>query len=338
LAAWSETCGKGSASGCRAIPSVNGRLWDADVVERTDQFARLERVNARDGWKGEAQDFTPWLAGNLDRLGEQLGLALELRETEHGVGRYSLDILADDVTGRLVVIENQLGPSDHDHLGKLLTYCAGTDARVVIWVAAAFTPEHLAAFEWLNRNTSADVGFFAVQVELLRIGDSPLAPHFQPLVRPNEWVKEASPVRQVTEWDWDAYDRDLRVPLQRITIAERIVEGLTAAIDAAQKPWQLKFRKGYAAFQRSGGYNVIVVDVWWNKPVRLAVKLPPSQTPDSLGLSNPFPQLATVWVDYEREWGWTIPSIEAIPDLQVVVQLASQHWGAEPTGVTEGHG
>lgn len=143
-----------------------------------------------------------------------------------------------------------------------------------------------------------------------RIGDSPLAPHFQPLVRPNEWVKEASATRQVTDWGWDAYDQDLHVPQQRISVAKRIVEGVAAAIEETQKPWQAKFRKGYVAFQRAGGYNVIMVDLWWNKPVRLSIKLPASQTPDSLGLSNPFPQLTPVWVEYEREWGWRIPAAE----------------------------
>ena len=136
------------------------------------EFGRLERLSVRLGFDDESKDFTPWLADNLDRLSEQLGLALELREREHQVGKYSLDLLAEDVLGRVVVIENQLEHSDHTHLGQLLTYCAGTDARVVIWVAPSFTAEHLAALEWLNQNTNSDVGFYAVEVELLRIGDS----------------------------------------------------------------------------------------------------------------------------------------------------------------------
>jgi hypothetical protein len=300
-------------------------------MEPSIQFGRLERVSVRDGWKGEAQDFTPWLARNLDRLTEQLGLALELREIEHAVGRYWLDILADDVAGRLVVIENQLGPSDHDHLGKLLTYCAGTDARVVIWVATAFSPEHLAAFEWLNRNTSPDVGFFAVQVELLRIGDSPLAPHFQPLVRPNEWVKEASSTKQATDWGWDAYASDLGIPQQRIALGKRIVDGLAAAIESAQKPWQVKFRKGFVVFQRAGGYNVILVDMLLSKPVRLAIRLPSSHTPETLGLGNPFPHLNPVWIESWHEWGWRVPSAEEIPDLQHVVNLADQYTDSKAT-------
>jgi hypothetical protein len=202
---------------------------------------------------------------------------------------------------------------------------------VVIWVATSFTPEHLAAFEWLNRNTNTDVAFFAAQVELLRIGNSPLAPHFQPLVRPNEWVKEASATRQATDWGWEAYDHDLHVPQERVTIAKRIVEGLATAIEESQKPWQPKFRKGYVAFQRAGGYNVILIDLWGIKPIRLAIKLPASQTPESLNLSNPFPQLTPVWVEYEREWGWRIQSATEIPDLQYVVNLADQYSSTETT-------
>jgi hypothetical protein len=292
-------------------------------VDHLDQFGRLEHVNARDGFKDEAQDFTPWLAGNLDRLGEQLGLALELRETEHHVGRYALDILANDVTGRLVVVENQLGQSDHDHLGKLLTYAAGTDCRVVIWIATSFSSEHIAAFEWLNRTTTAEVGFYAVQVELLRIGDSALAPHFQPLVRPNEVTKAGSTTRQVTGWGWETYDSDLHLPMHRIALAKRIVDGLTAAIEADQRPWQVKFRKGYVAFQRAGPHNVMVVDLVRNRPVRLAIKLPPGRDPDSLSeVTNQLPHLPVVWDASAHEWGWHVQSAEDIPNPEWVVGVA----------------
>ncbi|MGH3187552.1 MAG: hypothetical protein ACRDPY_10725 [Streptosporangiaceae bacterium] len=294
-------------------------------MDHLDQFGRLERVNVRDGFKDEAQDFTPWLARNLDRLGEQLGLALELRETEHPVGRYALDILANDVTGRLVVVENQLGQSDHDHLGKLLTYAAGTDCRVVIWIATSFSAEHIAAFEWLNRTTTAEVGFYAVQVELLRIGDSALAPYFQPLVRPNEVAKAANITRQVTDWGWATYDSDLHLPMHRIALAKRVVDGLTAAIKAYQRPWQVKFRKGYVAFQRAGGYNVMVVDLVRNRPVRLAIKLPSGQDPDSLELTNLLPQLPVVWDASAHEWGWHIESAEDVPNPESVVGMADRY-------------
>lgn len=294
-------------------------------MEIVEQFGRLESVQVRDGFKDEARDFTPWLARNLDRLSEQLGLALEIRETEYAVGRYTLDILANDVTGRIVVIENQLGPSDHDHLGKLLTYAAGTDCRVVIWIATAFSAEHLAAFEWLNRTTTAEVGFYAVQLELLRIGASPLAPFFQPLVRPNEVAKVGSTTRQVTGWAWETYHSELRVPLHRIAVGKRLVEGLTAAIEAANRPWQVKFRSGFISFLRAGDYKVMAIDLVRNKPVRLGIRLPTGKDPESLGLTNPFPQLQAVWDASAHEWGWHIESEKDIPDLQAVVSLANRY-------------
>jgi hypothetical protein len=284
-------------------------------------FGTLGRVSLREGWKDEARDFTPWLAENLERLGEQIGLALELRENEHAVGRYSLDLLAEDVTGRIVIIENQLEPSDHTHLGQLLTYCAGTDARVVVWVAPSFTPEHLAALEWLNQNTNVDVGFFAVEIELLRIGDSPMAPNFRTVLRPNQWVKETRPViAQQGEWNWERYAVEMRIPLERLTVAKRLVEGVSAAI-ADQHAWQPMYRKGYVAFQRAGGYNVLRVDMF-GEFTRLFVKLP--SPPSELELDHLFPELQSVALEEYREWGWRIPTIDAIPDLDRVVEVAAK--------------
>lgn len=113
--------------------------------------------------------------------------------------------------------------------------------------------------------------------------------------------------------------------MHRIALAKRTVDGLTAAIEARQRPWQVKFRKGYVAFQRAGGYNVMVVDLVRNRPVRIAIKLPSGQDPDSLGLINPAPQLPVVWDASAHEWGWHIQSAEAIPDPEIVVGVADQY-------------
>ena len=103
----------------------------------------IERVDIREIWPNEAADFTPWLAENLATLGKALGLDLEFQAQEAPVGGYSLDILARDVqSGRPVVIENQLGQTDHTHLGQLLTYAAGFDANVIVWIAKEFRDEH----------------------------------------------------------------------------------------------------------------------------------------------------------------------------------------------------
>ena len=159
----------------------------------TPNLAKIERVDLREAWPNEARDFTPWLAQNIAELGEALDMDLELQEKEAAVGGYSLDGLATDLRQkRSVVIENQLVPSDHDHLGKLLTYAAGYDANVVIWLTQEFRDEHRQALDWLNQRTGEDTEFFGVVVELLRIDESRLAPQFRTVSFPNGWKKEAA--------------------------------------------------------------------------------------------------------------------------------------------------
>lgn len=157
----------------------------------TTKLSKLERVPLRAAWKHEATDFTPWLAQeeNLTSLADVLELPeLALVATEHWVGDFKLDILCSSDEEQ-VIIENQLEKTNHNHLGQILTYAAGTDARKVIWVAESFRPEHIAALEFLNQNTTENLGFFAVEIELWRIGESPLAPKFEVVVKPNNWAK-----------------------------------------------------------------------------------------------------------------------------------------------------
>ena len=156
----------------------------------TPNLAKIERVDLREAWPNEARDFTPWLAENLDQLGDALGLRLEWQQTEAEVGSYSLDLLARDVVGdRPVIVENQLEPTNHDHLGKLLTYAAWYEANVVVWLTNEFSEEHLQAMHWLNQRTSEGTEFFGVVVELWRIGDSPYAPHLKVVAAPGELRK-----------------------------------------------------------------------------------------------------------------------------------------------------
>jgi hypothetical protein len=157
----------------------------------TKNLSKLERVSLREAWKHEAGDFTPWLAeeDNLNTLAEALGLSeLELVATEHWVGDFKLDILCTDGEDQ-VIIENQLEKTNHSHLGQIIAYAAGIGAKKVIWIAESFRPEHSSALQFLNDNTTEDLAFFAVEVELWRIGDSPLAPKFEVVVKPNDWVK-----------------------------------------------------------------------------------------------------------------------------------------------------
>ena len=155
----------------------------------TANLAKIERVSdLRATWPNEAQHFTPWLAENIAELGEALGMDLELQQIEAPVGGYSLDILATDLnSNRPVIIENQLEVTNHGHLGQLLTYAAGFDAEAVVWVTREFRDEHRQALDWLNQRTGEDTQFFGVEVELWRIGESPLAPHFRMVVSPNDW-------------------------------------------------------------------------------------------------------------------------------------------------------
>jgi hypothetical protein len=159
-------------------------------VTQAVQFGRLEAVSLRTAWALEATAFTPWLAENLDRLGEALGIPLEHVETEARVTTYSADILARNaVDGSNVLIENQLEESDHNHLGQIMTYLAGLSATTVVWVAPKFREAHLSAIKWLNKNTAEPFSFFAVEIRVVRIGNSPLAPVFDIIERPNAWER-----------------------------------------------------------------------------------------------------------------------------------------------------
>lgn len=185
-------------------------------MSKNKPLSKLERVPLREAWKHEAGEFTPWLAetDNLNALADALGLSELVKvATEHWVGDFKLDILCTDGEDQ-VIIENQLEKTNHSHLGQLLAYAAGVSAKKVIWIAESFRPEHASALQFLNDNTTDDLSFFAVEVELYRIGDSPLAPKFEVAVKPNDWAKSgreqaraassASPTKQLQQQFWMA--------------------------------------------------------------------------------------------------------------------------------------
>jgi len=159
-------------------------------------FGKLKLLDVRDKWPNEATDFNPWLAKdeNLSELGSALGIDLEFEDTEVPIGPYSADILAKDAgTGRYVVIENQLGKTDHDHLGKSLTYASILNATVVVWIAGDFTEEHKKTLDWLNDVTSEEVTFFGVRLELWQIDNSKPAFRFNIISRPVGIIKPPPP-------------------------------------------------------------------------------------------------------------------------------------------------
>ena len=156
------------------------------------ELAKIEQVDLREAWSNEAANFTPWLEVNMDQLGDALGIELEVQQREASVGTFSLDLLARDVgNNRPVIVENQLEPTDHSHLGQLLTYAAGYDASAIVWIAKEFRDEHRAALDFLNGRTGEDTEFFGVVVELWKIENSRPAPHFMVVSAPNDWQKQA---------------------------------------------------------------------------------------------------------------------------------------------------
>ncbi len=154
-----------------------------------EELSRLEVVELRDVWPDEAQDFTPWLAknDNISLLGETLGIELAPERKEIGVGDFKADILCKNEDDSWVVIENQLEKTDRDHLGKILTYSAGLNAKTVIWIAKEFRDEHRAALDQLNEITNDEYSFFGVEIKLWKIANSSPAPRFEIVIKPNNW-------------------------------------------------------------------------------------------------------------------------------------------------------
>lgn len=155
-------------------------------------FGTLKEItDLRSIWPHEALNFTPWVAENVDLLADAVGLDITVDETESSVGDFNVDIYASETgTDRKIIIENQLEDTDHDHLGKLITYASGKGADVVIWVVKHAREEHKAAVEWLNNHTDDKIGFFLCEIKLFQIGDSQIAPAFTVVERPNDWTKE----------------------------------------------------------------------------------------------------------------------------------------------------
>lgn len=152
----------------------------------------LKKLDLRSVFPDEAADFTPWLAEqqNLTKLADELGLELELEGIEYKVGSFEADILARDVgTEERVIIENQIEKTNHDHLGKIITYAAGIGAKTIVWVAKEITSEHKQALQWLNEVCNQEINFFGVEIKVFQIGNSEPAIKFDVTCSPNEWSK-----------------------------------------------------------------------------------------------------------------------------------------------------
>ncbi|SDY25807.1 hypothetical protein [Citreimonas salinaria] len=166
-------------------------------------FGRLVDLPLREAWKHEALEFTPWLAENIDHLSDAIGIPLELTGQEVRVESFAADILARNPSDdSVVLIENQLEQTDHTHLGQIMTYLAGLEAQTVVWIAPEFRQPHLSAIRWLNEHTADGFSFFAVKARVVRIGDSPFAPIFEVVEKPNDWDRE---IKRKASTDGSAY-------------------------------------------------------------------------------------------------------------------------------------
>lgn len=163
------------------------------------KLGKLQEVDIRKVWTHEQYDFSKWLSAeeNIQELGNTLNLSLTDIETEKFVGSYRCDILCrDEITGKVVLIENQLEQTNHDHLGKILTYASGLDASVVVWVVASARDEHASAIEWLNKHTDDSISFFLIEIHAYKIGNSEPAPQFKIIEQPNDFAKAVKRIAQ----------------------------------------------------------------------------------------------------------------------------------------------
>lgn len=161
------------------------------------KLGKLKEIDIRSVWSHEQYDFSKWLAAeeNIKELGDTLNLSLTDVETEKFVGNYRCDILCkDEITGKAVLIENQLEATNHDHLGKIITYASGLDASVVVWIVSSAREEHASAIEWLNKHTDDELSFFLIEVHAYTIGDSEPAPMFKIIEQPNDFVKSVKAI------------------------------------------------------------------------------------------------------------------------------------------------
>lgn len=167
------------------------------------ELGKMKRISdLRTVWPHEANDFTKWLAedANLEELSNAVGIDIDLEERESSVGSFNVDLYATESgSGRKIIIENQLEDTNHDHLGKLITYASGKGAEVVIWIVKRARDEHRQAIEWLNQHTDSNIGFFLVEIELWQINDSLLAPKFNVVEKPNDWAKTMKSIEGMSE-------------------------------------------------------------------------------------------------------------------------------------------
>ena len=154
------------------------------------KLGTIKKVDLRNIWKKEDKEFTPWLKENIESLSEKLAIEIIDIQTEENIGDFKLDIIGKDAnSNKFIAVENQLELTDHTHLGQLITYSAGINAGIIVWIAKELREEHIRALEWLNENSIPDILFFGVEVHVISIDDSNPAVDFRVIVKPNDWER-----------------------------------------------------------------------------------------------------------------------------------------------------
>jgi hypothetical protein len=217
------------------------------------EFGQLRTLNVRQLWPHEERDFTPWLSDNLNALGSALGLDLEFLGREVDVGGYFLDVYAQETgSGRYVVIENQFGSSDHDHLGKLLTYAGGKQAAVLVWVTEKMRDEHRQALEWLNEHSDENTLVFGIELTAFQIDNSRPVFQFKVVCQPNDWAKESRASR--SKGETSDKQKQYQAFFQQLIDELREVHRFTNARIAQAQSWY-SFSSGYRGIRYGAWYG-----------------------------------------------------------------------------------
>lgn len=221
-------------------------------------IAKITRVPLREVWRHEALDFTTWIEHNPDVLSDALGVVIENIERERAAGAFSVDLVGEDESGNAVVIENQLERSDHDHLGKLITYLAAFEAKTAIWLVSDPRPEHVGAITWLNESPSAN--FYLVKVEAIQIGDSPAAPLLTLITGPSPEARQVGVQKQERAERHDLRQAFWRALLERARSERHPHSGVSPGTDSwlAAGSGMSGLHFTYGVRQRDAGAHLVI--------------------------------------------------------------------------------
>jgi len=264
-------------------------LWELDL-SMDNIIGKLKRVPLREVWKHEAKDFTTWLQNNIEILNEVIDISINSAEREQSAGSFNVDLVAEDVNGNVVVIENQLEKSNHDHLGKIITYLTSVGAKAAIWIVADARPEHVNAINWLNESSSAD--FYLIKLEAIKIEDSPAAPLFTLIVGPSEEGRVIGATKKELA---ERYGVRFRFWTELINILKGKTK-LHANISPNKYNWI-----GTSAGKRGLGYNYVVRK--HDSNVELYIDRGENSEQENLEI---FEELLQSKVDVESDFGETI--------------------------------